>query len=90
VVVDAESKKTNKITLRSEWRGVRKSVQRKRKKLWKERKKDLTEPVLLEMDDYCSPDSVFFKTLKPFMYPFTRIEQLEDVTIAKETFVYEV
>jgi hypothetical protein len=25
-------------------------VQRKRKKLWKERKKDLTEPVLLEMD----------------------------------------
>jgi hypothetical protein len=25
-------------------------VQRKRKKLWKERQKDLTEPALLEMD----------------------------------------
>jgi hypothetical protein len=33
VVVDAEgSRKTNKTTLRSEWRGARKSVQKEKKK----------------------------------------------------------
>src|SRR6266436_3472515 len=36
-------------------------VQRKRKKLWKERKKDLTEPVLLEMDVYRWIAKRFFK-----------------------------
>jgi len=42
VVVDAEgSKKTNKITRRSEWRGVQ-------KKVCKKGKKDLTQPALPE------------------------------------------
>jgi hypothetical protein len=46
VVVDAdgETKRTRPLT------GVNGEVcKKKRKKLWKERKKDLTEPVLLEM-----------------------------------------
>jgi hypothetical protein len=41
VVVDAESKKTNKTTLRSEWRGVQKEVCKKEKQA-------LTQPALLE------------------------------------------
>jgi hypothetical protein len=45
VVVDAESKKTNKTTLRSEWRGVQ-------KKVCKKEKQALTQPALLEMYDY--------------------------------------
>jgi hypothetical protein len=44
VVVDAESKKTNKTTLRSEWRGVQ-------KKVCKKEKQALTQPALLEIYD---------------------------------------
>ncbi len=43
-----------------------------------------------DLDDYCSSESLLFKTFKPFMHPLTRIVVLEDVTIAKESFVYEV
>jgi len=42
VVVDAEgSKKTNKTTLRSEWRGVRKKCAKKKKKAVERKKKGL-------------------------------------------------
>jgi hypothetical protein len=43
-----------------------------------------------DLADYCSADSVYFKMFKPFLHPVTRFERLGDVTIAKETFVYEV
>jgi hypothetical protein len=44
----------------------------------------------VDLEDYCSPESLLFKTVKPFMYPLTRIVSLKDVTIAKERFVYQV
>jgi hypothetical protein len=40
-------RKTNKTTLRSEWRGVQ-------KKVFKKEKQALTQPALLEMDDFQS------------------------------------
>jgi hypothetical protein len=43
-----------------------------------------------DLADYCSPDSVYFKSFRPFMHPVTRIERLDEITVAKETFVYEV
>ena len=43
-----------------------------------------------DLEDYCSPDSIFFKTFKPFMHAVTRFDRLGDLTIARETFVYEV
>jgi hypothetical protein len=49
VVVDAEGqKKTNKTTLRSEWRGL----QKKERDLQKKEKKALTGPTFLEMYGY--------------------------------------
>lgn len=44
----------------------------------------------LDLDDYLSPDSTYFKSLRPFMHPVTRIERLGEMTIAKETYVYEM
>ena len=44
----------------------------------------------VDLTDYCSADSVFFKMFKPFMHAFSRIERLGGITIARETFVYEV
>jgi hypothetical protein len=44
----------------------------------------------LDLADYCSPNSIFFNMFSPFMSPLTRIERLEDTTIGRETFVYQV
>ena len=44
----------------------------------------------LDLDNYCSRDSVYFKSFKPFMYPITRIERAARVSIARETYVYGV
>jgi hypothetical protein len=43
-----------------------------------------------DLGDYCSPDSMFFNMFRPFMSPLSRIERLEGITIAEETFVYQV
>ena len=43
-----------------------------------------------DLADYCSADSLYFRMFKPFMHPVTRFARLGDMTIAKETFVYEV
>jgi hypothetical protein len=42
-----------------------------------------------DLADYCSPESTFFKMFKPFMSPVSRIQRLEGITIAEETFVYQ-
>lgn len=44
----------------------------------------------IDLDDYLSEDSTFFKTLKPFMHPVTRIQRFNYMTIAKETYVLEM
>jgi hypothetical protein len=43
-----------------------------------------------DLVDYCSPESTFFKMFRPFMSPVSRIQRLEGITIAEETFVYQV
>jgi len=42
-----------------------------------------------DLADYCSPHSMFFNMFKPFMSPVSRMERLEGITIAEETFVYQ-
>lgn len=44
----------------------------------------------LDLTDYCSPDPIYFKMFKPFMQSITRIEAFKDMTLARETFVYQV
>jgi hypothetical protein len=43
-----------------------------------------------DLADYCSPNSMFFNMFRPFMSPLSRIERLGEITIAEETFVYQV
>ena len=43
-----------------------------------------------DLADYCSADSTYFKTFRPFMHLVSRVERLQKVTLAKETFGYEV
>jgi hypothetical protein len=42
----------------------------------------------IDLDDYCSHDSILFKTFKPFMHSFSRIEAKGPMTFARETFVH--
>jgi len=44
----------------------------------------------LDLDDYLSKDSTFFRTFVPFMHPVCRIQNLGPVTIARETYGYGV
>lgn len=44
----------------------------------------------LDLAEYCSPDSKYFNSFKPFMHSVSRLERLPGATIARDTFVYEV
>jgi hypothetical protein len=44
----------------------------------------------VDLDDYLSQGSTYFKSFRPFMHPVSRIERLGGVTIGKETYVYEM
>jgi len=44
----------------------------------------------IDLDDYLSQDSTLFKTFTPFMHPMTRFHQFGDMTIARETYVFEM
>ena len=43
-----------------------------------------------DLDDYLSVDSKFFKSFSPFMHPVSKLSRCEGVTVARETYVYEV
>jgi len=43
-----------------------------------------------ELDDYLSADSKYFKMFVPFMHPLCRFDRLRAVTVARETYAYEV
>jgi len=43
-----------------------------------------------DLDDYLSAESKFFKMFTPFMHPVSRFERFGNVTIAAETYVYEL
>ena len=43
-----------------------------------------------DLDDYLSAESKYFKMFVPFMQPLCRFERLGAVTVARETYVYEV
>lgn len=43
-----------------------------------------------DLDDYLSVESKYFKMFVPFMHPLCRFEKLGAVTVARETYVYEV
>lgn len=43
-----------------------------------------------DLRDYCSERPRFFEMFRPFMSPLSRIERLDGVTVARETFVYQL
>jgi len=43
-----------------------------------------------ELDDYLSSESKYFKMFIPFMHLLSRFERLGNVTVASETYAYEV
>ncbi len=43
-----------------------------------------------DLDDYLSADSKFFAMFAPFMHPVSRLARCADVSVARETYVYEV
>jgi hypothetical protein len=43
-----------------------------------------------DVDDYLSSDSRYFKMFRPFMRPLSRFQWLGHVTVARDTYAYEV
>jgi hypothetical protein len=45
---------------------------------------------IYDLADYLSEDSRFFKMFKAFMFPTSRIQRVGNITLARETWLYEV
>ena len=43
-----------------------------------------------DLDDYLGADPKFFKMFSPFMHPVSKFVGCEGITVARETYVYEV
>jgi hypothetical protein len=43
-----------------------------------------------DLGDFLSPESKFFKMFSPFMHPVSRFKKLGTITLASETYMYEV
>jgi hypothetical protein len=42
-----------------------------------------------DLDDYLSCDAKYFRIFSPFMWPTSRFVQLNDITVAYETYVFQ-